>query len=380
MSAEKIQIEIVTDPDRLQSLKDDWNGLLADNPTQTIELTWEWQSTYWKHFNEHSRLFILAAWEADSLVGIAPMMIRDTRKIGLKTRVLEFIAAYESNFQDFLYDRDRSDVLQAIFDFLMDNSEQWDVLYLRHVPRSSPTADLLSNGTASKSCLLKPESVKKTINLEINRPWEDYEKTISKSAMWRIRNRTKKLAKIGEISSLHCSDENEFEHYMKKLFELHRKRWNGTETPSNFNDKRYCNFYLDIIPALFPDKKIDLYVLNVGEDQAAMLFTFCTGERSLIQLVVYNPDYGKYSPSLIANHRFVEEAFGNGIKMLDFGDYFTYKETWAKDIQEKISLELYPRKALRSRLIYYITQSAEPFREGLKKVGPLRRMVKKFRE
>jgi len=380
MNADKIQFEIISDSGRLQSLKDDWNELLEGNPTQTIELTWEWQSTYWKHFNEHSRLFVLAAWEAGSLVGLAPLLIRDTRKNGLKTRVLEFIASSESNYQDFLYDRDRPDILQAIFDFLMDNNGQWDVIYLRHIPGSSPTADLLSNGSISRLCLLKNESVKKTIRLEIDKSWEDYKRTISKSAMWRIRNRTKKLAKIGEISFLHCSNESEFEDYLKKFFELHRKRWNNTDTPSNFNDKRYCNFYLDIIPALFPDKKIGLYVLNVGEDQAAMIFTFYTGEISLIQLVVYNPDYGKYSPSLIANHQFVEEAFGNGIKVLDLGDYFTYKETWAKDLQEKISLELYPRKALRSRLIYYITQSAEPFREGLKKIGPLRRMVRKIRE
>jgi CelD/BcsL family acetyltransferase involved in cellulose biosynthesis len=380
MNADKIQFEIVSDPARLQSLKDDWNGLLAENPTQTIELTWEWQSTYWKHFNEHSRLFVLAAWETGCLVGLAPLLIRDTRRSGLKTRVLEFIASSESNYQDFIYDRDRPDVLHAILNFLLDNNGQWDVFYLRHIPGSSPTADLLSNGSISRLCLLKSESVKKTIHIEINGPWEDYKKSISKSAMWRIRNRTRKLAKIGEISSLHCSNESEFEDYLKKFFELHRKRWNNTDTPSNFNDERYCNFYLDIIPALFPDKKIDLYVLNVGDDQAAMLFTFRNGESSLVQLVVYNPDYSKFSPSLIANHRFVEDAFSNGIKVLDFGDYFTYKETWAREIQEKVSLELYPRKSLRSRLFYYITRFTEPFRDGLKKIGPLRRMIRKIRE
>jgi hypothetical protein len=42
-----------------QSLEDRWNITLKDSPSKTIFSTWEWLSTWWKHFGEGKKLVIL---------------------------------------------------------------------------------------------------------------------------------------------------------------------------------------------------------------------------------------------------------------------------------------------------------------------------------
>jgi CelD/BcsL family acetyltransferase involved in cellulose biosynthesis len=197
---------------------------------------------------------------------------------------------------------------------------------------------------------------------------------------WKLRNRTKKMARMGDVRSFFCKSENEFTDYLKVFFELHRKRWNSTDTPSHFNDERCRKFYLDVTPVLFAKKQMDLFVMNVGENTVAMLYSFRTEKTCLIQLLVHDTDYNRFSPSIIMQHRFVEEVFDNGIEMLDFGDYYPYKEMWARDSKDKLSLEIYSRQSVRSVFFYYFTRCVDPLRGLLRSIGPLRKLIIRLRQ
>ena len=50
MKETTLAIERIQDISFLETIKDDWNALLQKSDTKTIELTWEWQTTYWRHF------------------------------------------------------------------------------------------------------------------------------------------------------------------------------------------------------------------------------------------------------------------------------------------------------------------------------------------
>ena len=60
------------------ALKPEWNDLVRRSSSDTLFLTWEWQSTWWKHLGEGS-LLLLGFRHGDDgrLAGIAPLFRKD---------------------------------------------------------------------------------------------------------------------------------------------------------------------------------------------------------------------------------------------------------------------------------------------------------------
>ena len=116
-----------------------WNRLLDDTDKNAIELSFEWQCTYWKYFSQDALLYILVVEDADSVVAIAPLKISETRKYGLAVRSLEIIAAEESNYQRMLIGESGEEVLDCVFDYLQTHQSEWDILNLFHLLDDDPT-------------------------------------------------------------------------------------------------------------------------------------------------------------------------------------------------------------------------------------------------
>ena len=69
-----MRIEVHFESDGFWALKPEWNDLLQRSCCNTLFLTWEWQSTWWKHLGEGSLLLLGFRSEDDGrLVGIAPL-------------------------------------------------------------------------------------------------------------------------------------------------------------------------------------------------------------------------------------------------------------------------------------------------------------------
>ena len=80
----KLTIEVVTDQNTFDSLRDNWNTL-ADAAPVTIYQTFEWQYLWWRHFGAHAsrRLHLILFRHFGRLVGIAPFFLEITSLVGL---------------------------------------------------------------------------------------------------------------------------------------------------------------------------------------------------------------------------------------------------------------------------------------------------------
>jgi CelD/BcsL family acetyltransferase involved in cellulose biosynthesis len=370
-----LEIERIEEIEDLDRIKEDWNALLERNETKTIELTYEWQMTYWRHFNENSELFVLIVKEGASIVAIAPFKLTYTRRLGVTVRSLEFIAARESNYQDFIIRSDNKQILERILDYLTSMQESWDILNLTNIPETSTTAHFLLNGL-DRSLLCRIASAEKCVFLKIDKAWEEYAE-YSKKTRKHIAYRKRRLQKLrdGEVSYLHCSSQEQLESDLQRLFDLHRKRWNQTKTPSQFNDDRYCKFYLEVVPQLQPKGQIDLFVLRVGDSPVALSLNFLCDRSYLGQLMAYDPEYEKGAPATVMLEMFVKQAFADGIEMIDFGYYHPYKENWANCFKNRLNIEIYPKRVLPC-YIYLLTEILTLLRTNLRKITPLRRFVR----
>ena len=162
-----LEIERVRDINCLESIRQEWNMLLESSETRTVELSYEWQMTYWKYFNDHAELFILIVKKANEIVAIAPLKLTYIKSLGLQIRRLELIAAEETNYQDFIIGQNGNDVLECVLEYLLKFQKEWDILSLKHLPETSTSAQFFLHQLGNYP-VRKTVQVEKCMFLAIN--------------------------------------------------------------------------------------------------------------------------------------------------------------------------------------------------------------------
>ncbi len=137
------QVRPVTTPAELLELQGDWERLLTHAPAANVFLTFDWLSTWWRHYGGARRLCVLAAYEGKELTGLAPLMIEERRLLGLPVfRRIAFLGTGISDRLDMLLTPGVGGAtLEAIIAHLV--RQRWDMLDLQEVPEESVTAKLL---------------------------------------------------------------------------------------------------------------------------------------------------------------------------------------------------------------------------------------------
>jgi len=374
-----LRVERIQDSHTLETIKETWNSLLDKSEMKMVELTYEWQMTHWKYFNEGAELFVLIVCDDESIVAVAPLKATCRRILGIKIRCLEIIASAESNYQDLLIGENSSDVLECILDYLLRNQGAWDFLNLKHIPEYSNTAQFLLSHLRGYP-LRKLTVIEKCMFLEIVTKGAYPEELINKGkARKNIRHRVRRVEReLGNIHLRHCSANGQFRSDLLVLFDLHRKRWNHTETPSMFNDDRYREFYLEATQPLMSKGQIQLSTLEAGEIKLAQTLSFACDNKVVGQLLAYDPDYIKYSPEIVLLELYTNELIANGVKILDFGSYNPYKERWINRLKNRINFQIYSKRLLPS-FIYAIMVVYQGSLGGLRKMPHLLNGAKSLR-
>lgn len=365
----------IDDVSELAGYRELWNTLLDQNQTQTVELTYEWQICFWKHFNRNARLFVLIVAHQDQVIAIAPLKVTRVRKFGIPLRQLEFIAARESNYQDFIIGDHHAAVYDCIRDYLIQNHHLWDSFVANHVPEASMTVRFLSRQLQAVA-RHRLAAVERCIFAAVDKSWAAHIADLPKKSRAQISNRKNRLQKKGVVSTHWCGQGEELRQHIETFFDLHRKRWNPTNTPSQFNDARYCAFYREVSPQLMASGQIDLFALLVDDRAVALLYAFKRNRQNLIQLIAYDPDYADASPSTVMHELFMQDVFSGGaFDIVDFGNYHAYKELWANQFKHRLNIELYSRRP-KAALALWLTHTEETIRKYLKSIEPLRRFVR----
>lgn len=373
-----LEIERIDDVDKLEALREKWNALLEENETRTIELTYEWQLTYWKYFNENSKLFILIIKEGNDIIGIAPLKLTKIRRFGIRSRRLEFIAGEETNYQDFIIGNNKEKVLQGMFQYLVNNKNLWDVLSLIHIPDSSSTIGFLDNKIGNQfMCFLKDKV--KCIFLKIDKKYEEYYKEIRKRRRKYVERFVRKMNREGEVDFNHCEAEDELIVNLKKMFDLHRKHWNQTDTPSQFNDKRMCAFYSEAVTKLLKKKEIGLSLLTFNKSTVSILLSFLYGREYILQITAYDTGYKSLAPSIVHWHFFIKDVFSKNTELIDFGVHYPYKELWGNRFKDKMSFEIYPKRIFRSYYFYLLENIYIWLRNNVRKIPAAVRFARYMR-
>ncbi len=296
------------------------------------QMYYEWCEPWWRIQSDDRELHIVMVEDdANKIVGIAPLCI----ELRLGLRVLRSYPVRSVDFYSFVVENAprETEITETIIGYLM-TFKSWDIVHLFNVNnRSSLFTHALENGYKCN-----PVTYINAANLK-GLSSEEYLAKLSRDTRKRIRNKMRKLDKLGRVRLQCIEDSEQYLRNSNVLRSLYKERW--SDDYSLPPDDEYYQCRNQAVMDLFDKNKMVLFILKVD----SKIISCCLGfkHQSVFYLwkIVHDPDFGKLSPGILMRIKIIEELISRGYAHINFmsGDY-SYKRQLAPQGPESINYEL----------------------------------------
>jgi CelD/BcsL family acetyltransferase involved in cellulose biosynthesis len=312
-----MKIQLYTDVSVFQTLKAEWNDLLKRSATDTLFLTWEWQSVWWQFLGTGQLCLITVREDDGTLIGIAPLF-QETWNDGT-TKSVSLIGCVDvSDYLDFIIARGCEErVYSAIIDVISSAEfPAWEGgLHLCTVPEASPTNTQFKTMVEAKGWKTDWHLHDVAPVIDLPETWDGYLETLEKKQRHEVR---RKLRRVEEIDNKWYSIDaaSPVDEPVRDFIELHKK---SRPDKHVFMAPHMQEFFVNMTRQLHPHGWLQLDFLEIDGVRAATIMNFVYGNDVLVYNSGYDPiKYGPLSPGIVLFSRSIQDAITAKRRRFDF--------------------------------------------------------------
>ncbi|MFC2030284.1 GNAT family N-acetyltransferase [Chloroflexota bacterium] len=311
-----MRIEYHSESGGFWALKPEWNELLRRSCCDTLFLTWEWQSTWWKHLGSGQLLLLGFRAEDDGrLVGIAPLFLSEMDN---GQTVLNMVGCRDvSDYLDLIIEEGQEDlVYPALLDYLDGEAPGWDLVDFCNIPEDSFTFVRMRALAEDRGyqTLVEVEDVCPIIPLP--ETWDGYLMMLDKKQRHEVRRKLRRAEGGADTCFYVVGPEHDLQSEVQAFIELHQK---STPEKDSFMDPQMQGFFFEVAQVLQSCDWLQLVFVEMNGQKAATLLNFDYGDSILVYNSGYDPDQFRHlSPGIIVTARSIEHAIGLGRQKFDF--------------------------------------------------------------
>ncbi len=320
-----MELTLYPDERGFAALCAEWNDLLRRSRFDTIFLTWEWQTTWWRCLGTpRGPLFLLAVREGGRLIGIIPLYLgqHDRRN------ALQVVGCLEvADYLDFIVETGQEEAVYAAFLDWLDGptAPAWEMVDLCNQPSRSLAYTVLPQMARARGWMADvfQEDVCPVITLPAPSAepgfdgWEAYLATLDKKERHEIRRKLRRLmreapdATVRFVRGLTGLDEA-----INTFITLHRLSRRDKDA---FMDAQMQGFFREIAATLARQGWLQLSFLEVEGQPIASYFCFEYNNEVQVYNSGYDPEaYPQFSPGWVLLARLIEDAIRQGRARFDF--------------------------------------------------------------
>lgn len=342
VQSQELLVEILYTDHKFYELEDEWNKLLVNSAVDSIFLTWEWISTWWKYFNESSTPWIITVRhpETEQLLGIAPLAIKSVRNMArFFDQTLIFMGNGEAapDHVDFIIMNGYEDSIVHLF-----SEKIWDEQY--------NWSQINFDGIASNSAVIHrllqqhPTTVKKVDRtvcpyLLLPDNWDTLNQSLSKSMRYSLGRFRRRLDKdYPEINQFkQITNPAEVKDFISSLVDLHTASQKRKDNAGLFADQNMIDFHTELAERFLAKGWLRSYTLDVGETSIAALHCFQYNNRVSFYQSGFDQFWQRYSPGTQIMEHAIKEAIKDKNNVFDFlrGNE-DYKYKWTKSYETNL--------------------------------------------
>lgn len=325
-AAADLDLEEVTSPAALESLRTAWGALWARCPEATPFQTPEWLIPWWDRFGSGD-LWVLALRQDDRLVGLAPLYVGAPGDA--PARIVRLLGSGNTDYLDVLAEPGLEEtVMEAVCTYLQAQQDRWDrcdLLQLRPGSPllSAPVPDGWTDETAAAdTCPI----------LTLSAP--DADAAIPDSFLKKLRYYRRRTARFGTLR-IEQAGGSTFDTAFEALLRLHGARWAERDGPGMLAAGDVQHFHRTVARGLLRRGLLRLYTMYLDEQVVASYYGFVHRDRAYYYLSGFDPAFGKLSPGNLIVYHAIQEAAREGARHFDFlRGREAYKYRWGAEDQQ----------------------------------------------
>jgi len=318
-----IEVEVVDNLPKLQSLRTGWNLLLTRSWSQSIFLTWEWIETWWHSYSAGFDLAVIVARHGDEVLGIAPLVVRK------ESGRLEFAGQNKAygEYLDFLVPQGlEASIVPAICQMVarLSGLGRWRGIHFATILAGSPNLNLISKELTKAGIEIQRSPTRVCPYAQLPATWEDYLALKGSSFSRRIRYNERRLARFGTIAIERPRDGRELDEFFDDLVNLHVRRWR-TDI-----DGQFFGFHRKIARTFFELNWLLLARLRVGSSVVAVKYDFIFDNKIWGYQGGWLPEFKDREVGNVLIAEILKQAIQDGRREYDFleGEAW-YKSRWS---------------------------------------------------
>ena len=313
--------KLYRDESGFDELKDEWNLLLARSRFNTIFLTWEWQTTWWRHLGRNrGPLYILAARDGGELVAITPLYLQEDGG-----QVFQVVGCIEvSDYLDLIMAAGREEEVYRSFLGWLEGPDApaWDMVDLCNQPNASLSHLVLP--ALAEAAGFHVEVFQEDVCPVIRLPspateaaWDTYLETLDKKERHEIRRKLRRLEREAPDATVRFVDGgDQLPAAVDTFIALHR---NSRSDKHAFMTEEMQAYFRAIAETLASRGWLQLSFLEIGGKAVATYFCFDYENSILVYNSGYDPaDVPQLSPGWVLLARVIEHAIELGRARFDF--------------------------------------------------------------
>lgn len=365
----RVKIIPITEQKEFFGMEKEWNSLLRNSRSNTIFLTWEWLTAWWKSYSEGKDLFILSVEKDGQIIGIAPFYRKKIPKLGfLQFRALALIGdgSNDSDYLDWISRNGEEElVVRAITDFLIKKRADWDLILINEIPEKSPHLTLLLKHFYQGRCYCEEVEVP-CAYVELPSDWEKYLKSLRPRMRTKIRSLIKRLEQGSEVHFDLCRKANDIENWLESFFDIHNKRWQNKNRSGVFVSPSKCQFYQEMSHLFLSRGWLRFYSLKVDGRYVAYQFCFEYNNTIFLLQEGYDPQMDELGIGNILRAYVFRDCIERNVKVYDFLEGVTpHKLSWGAAVKKSYRLSIGLPK-IKNRLLWNITKGINLGKKTLK--------------
>jgi len=340
------------------NLREAWKELYESSDIHSAVLTWEWLYTWWQNFGEEHALQLITVWRGEQLAGIAPLMLTQKNKWGLKLRLLTNIAYHDPDISGFIVANKDDEALSALCKAIRQTSNEWHVFELLETP-AEQTNQILRQGCFTASEYLIRIENNPHLYIPIKTNWETYFELQSKSLKQEIRKKLRYIEKENKsLSFRRYIGSNVTRTNLEEMFSINQHG----NFPETYRSQKQREFHYQLLEHIRETGWMDISFLVLDETPIAFQCGFVFHDRYEAWRTGFDSRYANYSPGTLLIFYVKQDNYLRGLKEIDLlRGLEVYKRRWA--VQERSYQHLYilHRKDWTIRLVMIWAPSVKSF-------------------
>ena len=309
-----------------------WSELLRRGETDSVNLTWEWQRSWWRSF-ERGQLLLVAAERDGELVAVGPWFADGGMVFNL----------CPEDALDVVGDVSDPDVLDAMLRAAIEQADDFQGFQFYFIPdtsRTGPRLQMAAERLGMSCCVLD----------ELPSPYIDIARhldaALACTKKQSLVRHDRALRRIGPLEVRHLTRAEEILPHLAAFFDQHVQRRAATPHPSLFVDAAQRDYYRRLTMEIGPTGWLRFTRLDLDGGGIAFHYGLCYRGRYLYGIPSFDIAMARYGPGEVLLRQLFLAAIEEGAQTFDFGiGDEPYKYRFATDVVRLQTWGIHPARA-----------------------------------